>query len=242
MKSVPPVFKGFNKDTFTFLAELEKNNNLKWFDKNRDRYRQNIVEPAKSFVTAIGQFFTQLNPSIRTEPKFNQTIMRINKDMRFSKDAPYKNYFLIHFGRFKMDSEFYLYFDKTGADFGIFLNSDKGDDLYFSENLKKYSKEIIKVFDNYNLNKVYDFHEFKKTPQLVQKRFDAQKHFDLMTNNKYILLEKEIPVKSKILYSESIVTHLIKHYAALYPLYCFAISPSPLKLINDFEERLGVPE
>jgi uncharacterized protein (TIGR02453 family) len=234
-------FKGFSRDIFSFLGELEKNNNTTWFAKNRERYQESVVLPAKSFVSAIGQFFTQLNPAIRTEPKFNKTLMRINKDMRFSKDAPYKNYFLIHFGRFKMDSEFYLYFDKNGADFGIFLNAEKADELYFSKNLEKYSKEIIKVFDNYKLNRVYDFHEFKKTPQLVQKRFDAEKHFDLMKTNKYILLEKEIPLKNKMLYSENIVTHLIKHYAALYPLYCFAISPQPLKLLNEFEERMGVP-
>ncbi len=238
--TIPP-FKGFNRDIFSFLGELEKNNNTLWFGKNRERYQESVVLPAKSFVSAIGQFFTQLNPAIRTEPKFNKTLMRINKDMRFSKDAPYKNYFLIHFGRFKMDSEFYLYFDKNGADFGIFFNAEKGNELYFSENLVKYSKEIIKVFDNYKLNRVYDFHEFKKTPQLVQKKFNAEKHFDLMKTNKYILLEKEIPLKNKLLYSKNIVTHLIRHYAALYPLYSFAISPQPLKLLHEFEERMGVP-
>ncbi len=236
-----PPFKGFSKDIFKFLEELEKNNNTKWFDKNRHRYQDNIVLPAKSFVASIGQFFTQLNPAIRTEPKFNKTLMRINKDMRFSKDAPYKNYFLIHFGRFKMDSEFYLYFDKQGADYGIFLNGEQGDELYFYLNLERYSKEIIRTFDHYGLNERFDLHEFKKTPQLVQKNFDAGKHFDLLKKNKYILFEKEIPKKSKSLYSANILTDLVKSYVTLYPLYCFAISPRPLKLIDKFEETMGVP-
>ncbi len=240
MSAVLPPFNGFSRDIFPFLEELEQNNNTKWFDKNRQRYKDNIVLPAKSFVASIGQFFTQLNPAIRTEPKFNKTLMRINKDMRFSKDAPYKNYFLIHFGRFKMDSEFYLYFDRQGADYGIFLNAEKGDDLYFSQNLERYSKEILKVFNTYNLNRHYDLHEFKKTPQLVQKNFNAGKHFDLIKKNKYILLEKELK-KSKSIYSADILTDLVKHYASLYPLYCFAISPRPLKLIDKFEETMGVP-
>ena len=238
--AIPP-FQGFRRDIFDFLGQLEKHNNTKWFAKNRERYQENIVLPAKSFVTAIGQFFTQLNPAIRTEPKFNKTLMRINKDMRFAKDAPYKTYFLIHFGRFKMDSEFYLYFDKSGADYGIFLNGEDGDSLYFSRNLKRYPKEILKAFNNYNLNSHFDFHEFKKTPQLVQKNFDANKHFDLLKKNKYILFEKEIPRKNKILYSVNILTELVKKYASLYPLYCFAISPQPLKLIDKFEETMGVP-
>lgn len=241
MSAAFPPFNGFKKDIFSFLAELEKNNNTKWFAKNRGRYQENIVLPAKSFVVSIGQFFTQLNPAIRTDPKFNKTIMRINKDMRFSKDAPYKNYFLIHFGRFKMDSEFYLYFDKEGADFGIFLNGEKGDELYFTQNLKRYPKEIMKIFENYGLNNRFDLHELKKIPQLVQKKFNANKHFESFGRHKYTLLEKEIPQKNNLLYKADILTELVKQYAALYPLYCFAISPQPLKLIDKFEETMGVP-
>ena len=238
--AIPP-FNGFNKDTFAFLSELEKNNNTKWFAKNKERYQGNIVIPAKSFVSAIGQFFTQLNPAIRTEPKFNKTLMRINKDMRFVKDTPYKTYFLIHFGRFKMDSEFYLYFDKSGADYGIFLNAENGDNLYFSQNLEKYPAEIANTFKNYKLNTRFDLHELKKTPQRIQKNFSAEKHFDQLKKSKYLLLEKEIPLKDKIIYSADILTLLIKNYASLYPLYCFTISPQPFKLIERFEELMGVP-
>lgn len=234
-------FNGFNKDIFTFLGELENNNNTSWFAKNKERYQESLVLPAKSFVNAIGQFFTQLNPSIRTEPMFNKTIMRINKDMRFAKDAPYKNYFLIHFGRFKMDSEFYLYFDKSGASFGIFLNKENGEDLFFGQNLERYQKEIIKTFNNYKLNTKFDLHELKKTPVLVQRKFDANRHFELLNKTKWLLLEKEIPINDKIILSPRILTMLIKNYASLYPLYCFAISPQPLKLIEKFDDTMGVP-
>ncbi len=241
MSSAIPPFTGFNNDIFTFLSELEKNNNTAWFARNRQRYQESLVIPAKSFVTAIGQFFTQLNPSIRTEPMFNKTIMRLNKDMRFVKDAPYKTYFLIHFGRFKMDSEFYLYFDKSGADYGIFLNKENGDDLFFAQNLERYRKEILKTFDNYKLNSKYNLHELKKEPVLVQKKFDANRHFELLNKSKWLLLEKEIPGDKKVICSPDLLPLLIKNYASLYPLYCFAISPQPLKLIDKFEETMGVP-
>lgn len=241
MSAAIPPFDGFNRDIFLFLGELEKNNNTKWFAKNRERYQESIVLPAKSFVTSIGQFFTQLNPAIRTEPMFNKTLMRINKDMRFAKGAPYKTYFLIHFGRFKMDSEFYLYFDKTGADYGIFLNGENGDDLYFSRNLEKFPREILKIFHSFKLSSRFDLHELKKEPRLVQKNFNADKHFELLKKSNYLLFEKEISPQNKLLYSADLIPELIKNYASLYPLYCFAISPDPLKLIDKFEESLGVP-
>ena len=161
MNSHRQPFDGFNKDAFKFLEDLShsKNNNTKWFAKNRQRYESNLVAPAKSFITDIGQFFNQLNPSIRTEPKFNQTIMRINKDMRFAKGAPYKNYFLIHFGRFKLDSEFYVYFGSEGIDYGLFLNNTIDDELFFSENLIHFKKEISGFCEKFKINNKFSLHK-----------------------------------------------------------------------------------
>jgi len=237
-----PEFSGFKKDGLKFLGQLEKekNNNLIWFSKNRNRYQDNIVQPAKSFVTAIGQFFNHLNPSIRTEPKFNKTLMRINKDMRFSKGIPYKTYFLIHFGRFKMDSEFYVYLYKNGIQYGIFLNNSVGDDLYLNDNLTKYRKELIAACKEFKINNKFTFYELHKTPELVMSSFNASKNFDMLPGKKYILLEKEIALNNKLIYSPDFLSEAIKTFSNLYPLYCFAISPNPLKLIDDFEDRMGI--
>lgn len=124
MKNEIKIFKGFCRESFLFLIDLEKNNNTEWFAKNKDRYDDFIVKPAKSFVNDIAPFFNNLNASIRTEPKFNKTLMRINKDMRFVKENPYKTYFLIHFGRFKMDSEFYVHLDGKSMQYGLFINNN----------------------------------------------------------------------------------------------------------------------
>ena len=111
MTQIIPPFVGFHPEAFKFLKGLERNNNNGWFTSQRENYENHLVLPAKSFITSIAPFFDHLNPTIRTEPKFNKTIMRISNDMRFSKGDPYRNYLLVHFGKFKMDSEFYLYFD-----------------------------------------------------------------------------------------------------------------------------------
>jgi len=85
-------FSGFSKEIFSFFADLEKHNNVEWFHKNKQRYQSFVVEPTKAFITELQPFLNRLNPAIRTEPKFNETIMRINKDMRFAKGDPYSNY------------------------------------------------------------------------------------------------------------------------------------------------------
>lgn len=232
-------FNGFNKDIFKFFSDLGKNNNLKWFSENRDRYQRVLVEPARCYVESIGEFFNHLNPAIRTEPKFNKTLMRINKDMRFAKGAPYREYFLIHFGRFKMDSEFYVYFDRHGISYGMFLNGAGGDNLFFKDNLKKYGSEIIKVFNDYSLNNRLSLQTFDKDISMLQKRLNINNHFDKFAGTKYILLEKIIPREQRVVTSPDFLTESIKLFSLLYPLYCFAISPDPLKLLRSFEERMG---
>ena len=238
-QTIPP-FEGFHPEAFKYLRGLEKNNHIQWFAKHKDEYEEHLVLPAKSFITSIAPFFNQLNPAIRTEPKFNQTIMRISNDMRFSKGDPYKNYFLIHFGRFKMDSEFYLYFDKTGIDFGLFLNNTEGEELYFKNNLNEYRNEIIKLFSSYKINGKFSLHSINKKPELIINRFDANKNFDKLSLVKHVLFETELGLEKKQVYSAEILTKIIKTYSHLYPLYCFAISPDPLKLLEAFEDNMGV--
>lgn len=233
-------FQGFSPGIFKFFTDLEKNNTLEWFSKNRERYQEVIVKPSRDYVEAIGEFFNQLNPAIRTEPKFNKTLMRINKDMRFTKGAPYRTYFLIHFGRFKMDSEFFVYFDKYEMEYGIFLNNSAGEDLYLNENIFRHRKEIIGTFNKYGLNNRFDLCTFDSDVSLVQRKVNLNKHFEKFSELKYILLQKTHDKKQKSIFSPNFLTESVKTFSKLYPVYCFAISYDPLKLIQEFEERLGV--
>ena len=240
MKTDIIPFNGFNKDVFAFFSELEKHNNVKWFHKNKERYKNNIVLPTKSFITELAPFLNQLNPAIRTEPKFNETIMRINKDMRFSKGDPYRNYWLIHFGKFKLDSEFFIYFDSVEAAMGIFINRSKEEHFHFRENLKKYPKEIKEIFSKYRINNLYSFYYFAKMePTRLIAKFDANKHFDELEKHEMFLLQNAKKISNRILFSDKILLEMIKMISQLYPLYCFAVSPQPLNELQRFEENFG---
>ena len=236
-------FAGFPPQLFSFLEGLEKNNSKIYFDKHRDEYEKFVVKPAKDFITALAPFLEQLNLSIRREPKFNQTIMKLSKDMRFSKGVPYKTFLLVHFGRFKLDSEFYLYFDKTGVQYGMFLNNSKEENLFFKKNLLTHEKGIEKVFSMYGLNNQFSLTEMKKEMELLRKKFNFSKEGKLLTPMKYILIEKPmLPKEKKIISSPNFINDVIKTFSRLYPLYCFAISEQPLKLLAKFEEQMGIAD
>jgi len=84
-------FPGFSRELPKFLARLARNNNRDWFERNRATYEEHYVQAAREFVSAIGPELQKLAP-VHAEPRVNGAIMRINRDVRFSKDKrPYKD-------------------------------------------------------------------------------------------------------------------------------------------------------
>ena len=240
MNSELPPFTGFSEESFKFLAELSENNSLDWFAQNRERYDNYIVLTAKSLITSLSPFFNQIEPKINTEPKFDKTMLRINKDNRFSKGEPYRTYFLIHFRRFKKDSEFYVYIDKKGIEYGLFINNALGKELYFNKNLPGHKEELVETFKRFELNNRFDFYKMEKEPELISKGFDIENEFNRMARTKYFLLQKELSNDSEIVYSSELLLEIIKTFSQLFTIYCFSISHNPLHLIDSFEEQIGV--
>ena len=87
------AFGGFPPETISFLRELRINNRKEWFDAHRRDYEAYWLAPAKGFVVAAGQLLAELAPQIRAEPRVLGSILRINRDTRFSRDpSPYKDH------------------------------------------------------------------------------------------------------------------------------------------------------
>ena len=97
-KPSTPAFTGFPAEGTRFLKGLAANNNKGWFDAHRAAYDDCLIEPAKAFVDAIGPRLRKFAPAVKAEPRVNGSIMRINRDVRFSKDkSPYKTTFDLWF-------------------------------------------------------------------------------------------------------------------------------------------------
>jgi uncharacterized protein (TIGR02453 family) len=84
---------GFPKETIRFLAGLQKNNSKEWFDAHRAAYDEYFVGVAKDFIVALAPRLKKIDPAIQAEPKVGGSILRIFRDVRFSKDkSPYKDH------------------------------------------------------------------------------------------------------------------------------------------------------
>lgn len=91
-------FKGFSEKTAQFFLDLAENNNREWFTARRRDYDENVLEPARAFVVAMGQQLQRLTPGINASPRPDGSLFRIYRDTRFSQDkSPYKTHMGIFF-------------------------------------------------------------------------------------------------------------------------------------------------
>jgi uncharacterized protein (TIGR02453 family) len=83
----------FAPEALDFLRRLEENNERGWFHAHRDEYDRLLLEPARDFVEAFGGLSERLGEGVDADPRVGRSIMRINRDTRFSRDKrPYKTH------------------------------------------------------------------------------------------------------------------------------------------------------
>jgi uncharacterized protein (TIGR02453 family) len=73
-------FTGFTDEAFSFWKGLERNNNRDWFQAHKDQYERAVRRPMQLLIEELAPLYGR------------GRLSRINKDMRFQKEKPYKNY------------------------------------------------------------------------------------------------------------------------------------------------------
>ena len=64
IKHMPAQPPALPKQTFKFLADLSRHNSKAWMDKNRDRYKSDLVEPFRALFERLAPEALRLNSRI----------------------------------------------------------------------------------------------------------------------------------------------------------------------------------
>ena len=85
-------YAGFDPETIKFLHELKKNNNRDWFNENKSRYEELVLDVALHFIQSMHDPLKEMAPHFTAIPKrMGGSLMRVYRDTRFSKNKlPYK--------------------------------------------------------------------------------------------------------------------------------------------------------
>jgi uncharacterized protein (TIGR02453 family) len=86
------MFSHFEPSLLQFLNELAKNNDRDWFNDHKQNYEDKVRSPALAFIDAMEPWIRMVSPHYETSAKkVGGSLMRVYKDVRFSKDkAPFK--------------------------------------------------------------------------------------------------------------------------------------------------------
>jgi len=136
----------FQLTTIKFLKDLKKNNSKEWFEKNRKVYEA-AKEDYLSFIDAVLKEMKKKDGTLEgLEPK--QTVFRINRDVRFSKDkSPYKSNMgasINKGGKKVMNAGYYFHLEPGGC----FIAG--GLWMPMAPELKKVRQEIDYNLDEFN--------------------------------------------------------------------------------------------
>jgi uncharacterized protein (TIGR02453 family) len=92
-------YAGFKPETMRFLKDLKKNNNRDWFNENKSRYEEQVLDVALHFIQSMQDPLKDIAPNFTAIPKrMGGSLMRVYRDTRFSKNKlPYKTNIGIQF-------------------------------------------------------------------------------------------------------------------------------------------------
>ena len=150
----------FTEDVFDFFTELRMNNSKQWFDENRERYENSVVEASREFVVSLGDKLHALSEGFNAIPKVNQSMFRVNRDVRFSKNkSPYKT----HLGLLFWEGD-----RKRMENSGVYVNIE-AESCFIATGLHSFSKDVLESYRNAILSKPK-----AKSLQLILSRLEKK--------------------------------------------------------------------
>jgi len=218
----------FPQSAIKFLTALSRNNNREWFEKNRERFDFELLQPAMQFVIDLGEKFTALSPNIHAIPKIDKSIFRLYRDVRFIKNkAPFKTNLGLYFweGTAKKMECSGLYFHVEPKEF--FLGS--GMYLFTKNQLKKYRETVSNPEQGKELNNILSKLLKKKNIRLGGKTYKkTPRGFDPDYEYNELLLHSGLYVYYKSpnlneLYTNNPVNFAFKVFKDIWPLHQWCV-------------------
>ena len=223
------AFKGFPKETLAFFRGLTKNNDKQWFEKHRGDFDDQVIEPARAFVSAMGERLQKIAPGVVADPRVDKSIFRIHRDTRFSKDkSPYKTHLAMFFwegDRPKMECPgFYVHLDprKLMIGGGLYMfQKDQLAEYRRSVDDKKLAGQLEKALTG-NVGQLCDathMEPYKRVP----KGFDPDHPRAELLKFKGVTLGKDEPLP-KALHSGRFLDYAYKRFEKMAGLHKWLVA------------------
>ncbi|PCJ64110.1 MAG: hypothetical protein COA58_14080 [Bacteroidetes bacterium] len=210
--------KYFSEDYVQFFKDLAANNHKEWFHSQRKRYEESVKNPfAKFTIDLIAEVGKHEKLSIL--PK--ESISRINRDIRFSKDkTPYNlqlNCFISTAG--KKDKSVPGLFVRLGPGhcgvMGGSYSPDKDQLVGIRESLMKDGKSFHKLIDTGDFNTHFETILGETMKRIPKEYQDAAEKEPLILNKQFYYVSDLNP---KLIASDKLISTIMERYHAMKPV------------------------
>jgi len=199
---------------FEFLKQLSRNNNRVWFSEHKKEYDA-IAKENKKFVDEI-----------YSEMEFHDSlgkihILRINRDIRFSKDkTPYKSNFGAGLSRKKpmLRGGYYMHLEPGNTYVGGgFWGPNSEDLLRIRKEFEIDDSQIKKITSNKTFIKYFGELKGEDAVKTAPKGFDKNHPaIDLIKKKQYVVMRK---FSDKEVFSDSFQKEIISTFLAMRPFF-----------------------
>ncbi|MDR2514598.1 MAG: DUF2461 domain-containing protein [Christensenellaceae bacterium] len=91
-------FQGFPTAMFEFFMAISFNNNVEFFEANRERYESDVKRPLYAFAEGLAPAARAVDADMELRP--SKAVSRLRRDTRFTRDKlPYRDHMWIGFRR-----------------------------------------------------------------------------------------------------------------------------------------------
>ncbi len=209
----------FTEDFINFFKELAANNHKEWFHENKKRYESSVKRPFTVFVGKMIEEIQKVDADLMIEPK--DCILRINRDIRFSKDkTPYNLHYTAFISRGgKKDKSipgFFVRFspEMVGIMGGCF-GPDKEQLLKIRTKIKKDPKTFRKLIEEQQFTEHFGElkgEAMKRIPKEWQQAIEKEPY--IANKQFYFVTEKP----SDLILSEQLIGELMRYWKIMQPL------------------------
>jgi uncharacterized protein (TIGR02453 family) len=207
-------------ETLSFLTEIVENNNREWFALNKDRY-----ETAKAdvilFIDELIPLLAATDPEFPLETQGKKCLMRIYRDIRFSKNKnPYKNNYGISFNvKGSKGPEYYLHLQPGNSFFaGGYWMPEAADLKNIREEIDYNTSEFLEIINAENFTSMFSLRK-EDTLKKAPKGYDPEHpQIELLKLKSFIAF---FPIKDEELFNPVITKHLKKAFEGIYPFVQF---------------------
>ena len=207
------------QDFLNYFRDLTKNNNKEWFHENKKRYEQAVKKPFEDFITNLIETLQEVEGQIPHSAK--DGIMRINRDIRFSKDkTPYKTHMaaiISAHGKRNMRLPG-MYIQISLEDLRIYSGChilEKDDLQKVRSYIKDHLEEFDKLINDKKFKEVFGEVHGEKNKRLPPEFVQVLEKQPLIANKGFYYFKKYDP--ESILKDDCIET-LVKDYKVGYPM------------------------